>query len=466
MFGKRGEVDDNPGQNTTSFLSSTTDMLNEQGTPGTLDSGLITMTYAYANRILASFGEITLKHGNFHVYRKTLLHNAREKLAAMGIEWPVRVAKNRLSVELPDLAEMQEHERDRQIERVIDAFRRLPGISVVAPRLVLRSSEVVDRQRHVYFEALTPIVVNMANMTYEEDMSFSVRVKRPYDSIQEDSMTIERELGGAIIRETPWESVDIRGADRFFHLDFYRHEVHIGVDRLRGIGGLPVGTSGRLISLLSGGIDSPVAAYLMAKRGCRVDFVHFTPDSGLAAEDSSDVTPPKAIRLTQRLSEFIGTCSLYVVPEVQFDLATMHSDTPYKLLIFRRFMTRCAERIMQRLEADAIVVGDSLAQVASQTMSNMVSASRALDTPLLRPLIGMDKDEIMNRAREIGTYGISIEEEKDCCAMMATRAKTHSEHEDLHALEAEIIADYDSVLEASIEEATRYTFHYGTRVHV
>lgn len=423
------------------------------------------MTHAYANRILASFGEITLKNRNFHIYRNTLLKNAREKLEAVGIDWPVRVAKNRLSIELPATDGMDPGERDRRIDRTIEALQTLPGISVVAPRRVLRSRDAVDRQRHVRFEELTPIVVDVANMTYEPEMSFSVRVKRPYRSIQEDSMTIERELGSAIIRETPWDRVNIRNADRFFHLDFYRHEVHIGVDRIRGLGGLPVGTSGRVVSLLSGGIDSPVAAFLMARRGCTVDFVHFTPDAHAGTSDTIDGIKPKAVRLAQQLSTYAGTCSLYVLPEIQFDLATMHSDTPYKLLIFRRFMTRCAERLLHRIGGDAIVVGDSLGQVASQTMSNMMSASRALETPLLRPLIGMDKDEIMNRARAINTYEVSIEEEKDCCAMMATRAQTRSDHDDLHALETKIIADYGRVMDATIEEARKYAFRYGSPLH-
>ena len=414
------------------------------------------MTHTYANCIVVSFGEATLKHRNFKMFRDRMVENAREKLRANRFDWAVKPIHNRLLIHVP--GDLVGSERNVLLEECMRLLAEVPGVSVVAPRRRLDRSEVVDERKRIRYEVLEPLVIEIARETWEEDVEFVVKAKRADRTIDTTSQRIETRIGQAIIDSTEWSSVNLRDAGRVFHIDLYTQGVFIGADRRQGVGGLPVGSSGHLISLLSGGIDSPVAAYLMAKRGCRLDFLHFTADP---VQFGGDPEANKVVRMAKRLSEFSGRSRLYLVPEVQFDLAMMGTDTPYHLLIFRRFMTRCAEVLARRYDASAIVVGDSLGQVASQTIENMVSASRALDTPIFRPLLGLDKKEIIELARKIGTYEISIEKYKDCCAMMAHRARTRSRDEALRKIEADALPEYDRVVKESLDAATVVDCRFG-----
>lgn len=414
------------------------------------------MTHTYANCIVVSFGEATLKHRNFKMFRDRMVANAREKLRVNGFDWLVRPIHNRLLVHLP--VELNDTERNDRLEECMHLLAEVPGVSVVAPRRRLERSEVVDERNRIRYEVLEPLVIEVARETWEDGVEFVVKAKRADRNIDTTSQHIETRIGQAIIDNTQWSSVNLRDAGRVFHIDLYTQGVFIGAGRRPGVGGLPVGSSGHLISLLSGGIDSPVAAYLMAKRGCRLEFLHFTADP---VQAGCDPEANKVVRMAKRLSEFSGRSKLYLVPEVQFDLAMMGTDTPYHLLIFRRFMTRCAEVLARRYGASAIVVGDSLGQVASQTIENMVSASLALETPIFRPLLGFDKKEIIELARRIGTYEISIEKYKDCCAMMARRARTRSRDEALRLIEADALPEYERVVEESLAAATVVDFRFG-----
>jgi thiamine biosynthesis protein ThiI len=204
-----------------------------------------------------------------------------------------------------------------------------------------------------------------------------------------------------------------------------------------------------VLALLSGGIDSPVAAWLMAKRGCRVDFIHFTA----VAMQPEEAQPYKVCRLAQRLSDYTLGSRLFLVPYTHFDLALMREPVDYNLVLFRRFMARVAEQLARRLNAQALATGDNLGQVASQTLSNLVSASRAVELPIFRPLLGYDKDEIMALAQQIGTYEMSIEPYKDCCALIAQHPRTRSQHERLAALEARVFPDYQKLIDQTLAEA-------------
>jgi thiamine biosynthesis protein ThiI len=254
------------------------------------------------------------------------------------------------------------------------------------------------------------------------------------------SPELASELGQAIRDQTPWQRVDLKNPDLTFHLDLRCAATFLYADKLRGPGGLPVGTSGRVLALLSGGIDSPVAAYLMAKRGCRVDFLHFTAASPRQEEGS------KVWRLATRLSRSTLASRLFIAPYVHFDLALMREKVEFELVLFRRFMARVAQTLARQLRARALVSGDTLSQVASQTMANLVSTSRAVDLPILRPLIAFDKEETIALAQKIGTYSLSIEPYKDCCALISGSPKTRSHHERLVQLESKFFPDYDQLI--------------------
>jgi thiamine biosynthesis protein ThiI len=212
---------------------------------------------------------------------------------------------------------------------------------------------------------------------------------------------------------------------------------------------LPVSSAGRVLTLLSGGIDPPVAAWLMAKRGCRVDLIHFTAAS-LQLEEAQDY---KVTLLARILNRYTLHSRLFLVPYTYFDLALMRTKVDYELVLFRRFMARVAEKLADRLKAQALVTGDNLSQVASQTLSNLASTSQAIAMPILRPLIGFDKEEIMSLARRIGTYDLSIEPYKDCCAIIARHPRTRSRHDRLAAIEARAFPDYDKLIEQTLADA-------------
>jgi thiamine biosynthesis protein ThiI len=243
--------------------------------------------------------------------------------------------------------------------------------------------------------------------------------------------------------------VSLRQPDITFNLDFRVEATYLFSHRIRGPGGLPVGSAGRVLTLLSGGIDSPVAAWLMAKRGCRVDFIHFTASSLQPGE----VQAYKVTKLADMVSSYTLQSRLFLVPYTYFDLAIMRAEIDYELVLFRRFMARVAEKLARRLRAEALVTGDNLSQVASQTLSNLASTSRAISMPILRPLISFDKEDIMNLARRIGTYETSIEAYKDCCAMIARHPRTRSRHDRLAAIEARVLPDYEKLIDQTLADA-------------
>ncbi|MGH7856961.1 MAG: tRNA sulfurtransferase, partial [Candidatus Binatia bacterium] len=232
------------------------------------------------------------------------------------------------------------------------------------------------------------------------------------------------------------------------------------VEKVRGAGGLPVGTSDHVLALLSGGIDSPVAAARMMRRGCHVTFVHF---HGAPYLDRS--SQEKCRELARRLAGFQFDVRLVLVPfgEVQKEIVT-HVPQPPRVILYRRMMVRIASRIARGIGAAALVTGDSLAQVASQTLANLTVVEEAADLPLLRPLVGMDKLEVTDEARRLGTFEVSIEPDQDCCSLFLPRHPTTRARLDL-IRRAEAALDVPRLVETAIAAATveRYVFPNAQR---
>jgi thiamine biosynthesis protein ThiI len=201
------------------------------------------------------------------------------------------------------------------------------------------------------------------------------------------------------------------------YVELLPREALVSVDRLPGPGGLPVGVSGRVVSLLSGGIDSPVAACRLQKRGCEVEFVHFHSVPYLSATSQA-----KARALVGRLVRHQFTARLWLVPfgEIQREVV-LAVPPPLRVVVYRRLMTRIAEVLARRTGALALVTGESLGQVASQTLENLARTTEVAGLPILRPLIGMDKEEIIREAKAIGTYEIAIEPDQDCCTLFVPK---------------------------------------------
>ena len=261
--------------------------------------------------------------------------------------------------------------------------------------------------------------------------SFGVAARRAFKSFPQTSQEINQVVG-ASIRLASGAKVDLSNPELTVHIEVLPDEAFFYFDKIQGPGGLPVGVSGSVVCLLSGGIDSPVAASRMMKRGCRVVFVHFH------SQPFSDRTSQeKAIELARLLTRYQYASRLYLVPfgETQQEVVARTAGR-FRVLVYRRLMLRIAEEIARKEGAQALVTGESLGQVSSQTIENIAAIEEAATLPILRPLIGMDKDEITQQARQIGTYEISTIPDQDCCSMFASRqVATHASDQEVSLAE-------------------------------
>ncbi len=249
----------------------------------------------------------------------------------------------------------------------------------------------------------------------------AVETKRVDKSFPMKSQELSAEIGARIVKKYGCK-VDLENPEVKVSIIIARN-AYVYFEKIRGLGGLPVGSSGKVLCLLSGGIDSPVAAWMLMKRGCRVDFLHIYPFEKWDAKKGK-----KIMELIGRLEDYEGKSELLTIPYADFYAETGNISPGYELVVFRRYMYKLAERIAQEKGYGAIVSGDSLGQVASQTLENIGASQWGLSVPVFRPLIGMDKNEIIGLAEKIGTYEISIKPYKDCCSLVAisnpaTRAK-------------------------------------------
>jgi thiamine biosynthesis protein ThiI len=253
--------------------------------------------------------------------------------------------------------------------------------------------------------------------------TFRISARRTDKSFALDSMEIERRLGAEVVQETR-RRVDLSNPDESIHVDVMRDKALVYSDRTRGPGGLPVGTAGRVIHLFSGGIDSPVAAWLLMKRGCVPIYLHF-----YLAPTPSYPLESKILGLVKVLSAYSGKCTLLLIPFVEYQLATSEAPADLEPSLFRRFMRLTAETLAPRLNASAISTGDCLSQAASQTLWNLAVFDSGSTLPILRPLLSYDKEEVVSVARRIGTYELSIQDYKDCCAIVARHPRTRARAE-------------------------------------
>lgn len=252
--------------------------------------------------------------------------------------------------------------------------------------------------------------------------TFRITASRSDKSFPLNSMELNRKLAGVIWKMK--KKVDLENPEAEFFVEVGKERTFIYTEKIRGVGGMPVGSAGKAVCLISGGIDSPVAAFRMMKRGCKVIFVHF-----YTQKDEKKIAD-----IAKKLKKFQGDSKIYFVPfrAAQNEIIVLSPDK-YRMLIYRRVMLRIAERIMEKENAKAFVTGDSLSQVASQTMENLRCIYTASSWPVLAPLMGMDKQEIIDEAKRIGTYEASIKPYHDCCAFMV--AKHPATHAPLHLVE-------------------------------
>jgi tRNA uracil 4-sulfurtransferase len=373
--------------------------------------------------VLLKFGELALKGRNRPRFVRALERNLRRLTADLGsLDVRHRGGVFIVSGDVPE---------DELVERCL----RLPGVSVVQPAVRC------ERDATAAADAAVELLRELPGRT------FAVRATRRDKRFPLRSIELARLLGDAVRVRLGLE-VDLSAPDLELFVEVDHKELLVSVARLRGAGGLPVGTSGRALVLLSGGLDSPVAAYRMMKRGLRCDFLHF---SGRPFTSPDSIY--KAYALVGNLDRFQGGSRLYVVTfgQAQRRLATAGAGR-LQVLSQRRLMMRVASALGERLDSDALVTGDSLGQVASQTLPNLAVVEEAAGLPLLRPLIDRDKSEIVDAARELGTYDISILPDEDCCQLFSSKlASTRGRSDDLREIER--TADVEELVEQLAESA-------------
>ncbi|MBC8311951.1 MAG: tRNA 4-thiouridine(8) synthase ThiI [Candidatus Marinimicrobia bacterium] len=288
-------------------------------------------------------------------------------------------------------------------------------------------------------------------ISHKEFETFRVSTKRQYKNFPYTSQEVNREIG-AHIQPICNKRVKLKGADLDVVIELVNSKAYIGVDKIRGYGGLPVGTGERAISLLSSGIDSPVSSFEMIKRGVSLSYVHF---------HSAPATSRQSIKNVERLLEVIVgyqiRCDLYNIPLLAIQEKIMETaPSKFWVILFRRAMMRMAEQIAEEIDAVALITGENVGQVASQTLSNMRATADVVERPILRPLAGLNKEDIVNRAREIGTYEISIEPYEDCCSFFVPiHPETRANLEEVRAIEASI--DMTGLYETAMENIEKST---------
>lgn len=346
------------------------------------------------NSIVIHYQELALKGKNRPWFIGRLVRNLRRALADLDVV-EVRALMGRIEVKLgPDTSR----------EQAGDRIRRTFGIANFSyARRTALDLGVITRA----------ILGDLANHTCR---SFRVSVRRADKRFPMTSPQVEREVGGQIKAARGW-TVDLDDAELTVHVELLSNEAFYFFGKERGPGGLPTGTAGRVTCLLSGGIDSPVAAHRMMKRGCAVNFVHFHSYPIL-----SRASIEKARELVRLLTTWQQRSRLYLVAfgdlQQQVVLAV---PGPMRVIVYRRLMLRIAEKIALARGAKALITGDVVGQVASQTLENLQVIGSVATLPVFRPLIGMDKEEIMAEAQRIGSFAISIIPDQDCCTLFTPR---------------------------------------------
>lgn len=249
-------------------------------------------------------------------------------------------------------------------------------------------------------------------------VTFRVTVRRRDKSLPLNSMEVAREVSSRLLPSLEGVTVRLTHPDIEWFVEWGKTEALLYVNKQPGAGGLPVGSAGKVVSLLSAGFDSPVASWMMMRRGATVVFAHFHSYPAVGKESIENVK-----RLVEVLNRWQLRARLYLIPLVEYQkFVVAHAPAPLRVLLYRRMMIRLAERVASRERAKALVTGESLAQVASQTLANLSAVDAVATRPVLRPLIGMDKEEIIERARAIGTAEISVQPYEDCCSLYVPRA--------------------------------------------
>ena len=379
------------------------------------------------NSVGLSYGELSLKGKNRGQFERMLRNRIHKSLNGYNHEL------------VDDLSKLYVIVDNNDMDEVVEKLKKIFGVVGLNP------SARVNRED----EEIKAKVLEFANYAYEQGArTFKIGVNRSNKGFEKKSMDYARELGAHVLINSPFEKVQMKDPDVQINVDI-RKDVYVYTERIKTYGGLPIGSTGKGLVLLSGGIDSPVASFMMAKRGMRINFVTFH-----SFPFTSKQALEKIKELTDILSIYTGKTRLYSMNILKIQEA-INTKTKKELatILTRRAMMRLAERLSETMNYQALITGESLGQVASQTMGGLTCTNASMERiPVFRPLIGMDKTEIIDIAKEIGTYEKSIEPFEDSCVIFAPKHPvTNPKLEDVLAEEVKI-ENYDELMAEIFEE--------------
>ena len=387
--------------------------------------------------ILAKYGEIALKGENKNTFEDMLLRNIKRRLKKVG-RFDYSRKQSTIYIE--------PSEDGADIDEAVRRLKNVFGIGAIQKCAVFPKdfSAVVQNLGEYLADAL------------EGAKTFKIEAKRSDKTFPMKSPEIQQQLGDAVLDAFPHLGVDVHNPEVTVRLEIRDNGAYLSAERIIGAGGMPVGSSGKALLMLSGGIDSPVAGYMMAKRGLVVDCIHY-----VSPPYTSERARLKVEKLCEEMTEFCGDIIFDCVPFTDIQEARRDNcPEQYFTVLMRRLMVKIANKICERDGYGAIITGESLAQVASQTLPALYCTNAAAEFPVFRPVIGMDKIEITEISRKIGTYETSIMPYEDCCTVFSPKhPRTKPKFDEV--IDAESSFDFDKMIDEAVAKIEVKRFKYG-----
>ena len=381
---------------------------------------------------LIKYGEIGIKGKNRYLFEDALVAQIRHALK--GVDGKFKVSKQQGRI-------YAEAEEEFDFEEAVDAMQHVFGIVGICPMVILEDKG---------FDALAEDVNSYLEKRYGDcDKTFKVDARRARKTYPMASMEINAELGGRILSHFPKMKVDVHQPEVMIHVEI-RERIYLYSEIIQGPGGMPIGTNGKSMLLLSGGIDSPVAGYMVAKRGVKIDATYFH-----APPYTSERAKQKVIDLAAKVSKYTGPIYLYIVNFTEIQLY-IYEKCPHDELtiIMRRYMMRIAERLAEKAGALGLITGESIGQVASQTVQSLAATNEVCTMPVFRPLIAYDKEDIVTISKKIDTYETSIQPFEDCCTIfVAKHPVTKPNINVIKRSEMKLAEKIDAMVDEAVETA-------------
>ncbi|MDU2697556.1 MAG: tRNA uracil 4-sulfurtransferase ThiI, partial [Staphylococcus epidermidis] len=383
------------------------------------------------DHLLVRYGELTLKGTNRKMFVNQLKDNVKRALIPLR-GYHVKGKRDRMYIELSPEADINE---------IIQRLSKVYGIKSISPVIKIDKDEEKINQSAIQL-----------SQDFVKGSTFKVDVKRVDKSFRLDTYELQRQVGGAILKENNNITVNVKNPDYEIKIEVRMDAIYIYEKVIAGAGGLPVGTGGKTLLMLSGGIDSPVAGIEVMKRGVTVEAIHFH-----SPPFTSEKAKDKVIELTRILAERVGPIKLHLVPFTEIQKQINKVVHPrYTMTSTRRMMMRISDKVVHQINANAIVNGENLGQVASQTLKSMYAINHVTATPVLRPLLTLDKEDIIKKAKELGTFETSIQPYEDCCTIFTPKNPVTEPDFD-KVVKYESVFNFDEMIENAVENIETLT---------